>query len=309
VFELAAIPLRDGELWPALVIRYKIGSQSHSQLAIAERSVQVHAVDRLVECSMAPSQPVARQNHPLPLHFAITNHTPFTLTHVSLSGRGTDLEWPTARAIPDLLPGQTLDVGLTPTVRGKQPEGKLALAYQWIDDTNETLSGITSFQSSPILLGKSRWSQVPASAVTGLLGALVGALAGLIPWAIRERHGRRQGERLNRERVVGMLELITSQTQAGDEASLDVSREMSDLLFTEKGLYAALSHLGKALARRNAEAVLVDCVLQLRKAIADYPMSQSDPFGEAQMLELRDRVGELDGYVQTIKEHRLHQGR
>ena len=298
--ETAAIPLKAGDLRPAIGVTYTVGSETHYQIAVADDVVHVLPVNGLIDCSAVPQQVAARRGKPLPVQVWISNRSPFPLTDLGLSGLGNSLLWSPAAAVGDLSSGQTSSLTLVPTVLAERPQIALSLSYRWRDVTGGEHVGRALCQSDPVPLEEPWWKQIPISATTGLIGTLVGGLTGLVPWLIREGHERRKARQTNRERVLGMLKMITMEALCGANQGVSVPLVLLEKLFSEEGLFAALKDLDKALSRTESGEELVTCVQLIWETAYLHNDRRKEPYGTGRSTDLRDQAQRLSKYVRQL---------
>lgn len=293
VVEIPAVPLKSGEVWPTLKVLYFVEKAHRSISATADHPIRIMPVSALVEAEVVRRQATARVDQPLPMEVCITNRSPFTLTNVSLRGMGADMEWGEATDVGDVPPNATSSTPLTPTVQGESPQAILALEYHWSDATGKSLSEQTILRGDPLDVKRTLWSEIPLSAITALLGALVG----FVSWGVNVYHGQRQRERVNRERVRGMLQMIRSQAVHGAEEGVQVSLDLLQQLFTEEGLYAALEQLD----RKSSDKDLVRCVRELWEAAHRHNAGIEHPGGAVRTTDLRDKAEILAGHLKEVE--------
>lgn len=293
VFEIRAVPLKTGEVWPTLKVLYVVGEAHRSISATADHPVSIMSVRALVETEVVPRRATARVDQPLSMEVCITNRSPFTLTNVSLRGMGADMEWGEATDVGDLPPNATSSTPLTPTIQGESPQAILALEYHWSDATGKSLSEKKMLRGDPLDVKRTLWSEIPLSAITALLGALVG----FVSWGVNVYHGQRQRERVNRERVRGMLQMIRIQAAHGAEEGVQVPLDLLQQLFSEEGLYAALEQLD----RKSSDRALVRCVRELWEAAHRHNAGIEHPGGAARTTDLRGKAEILANYLREME--------
>lgn len=293
VVEIPAVPLKAGPLRPILQVQYVVEDAHCSVSATASHPVSIVPVSTMVGAEVTSRQTTARVGQPLSMEVWITNRSPFTLTDVSLWGVGADMEWGKTTAALDVPPDTTSSIILTPTVRGKNPQAILSLEYHWTNATGQRLSEKRILQSNPFAVEKTFLSQVPLSTIT----ALIGSLLALVPWSINVLYERRQRERVNRERVQGMLHMITVRATHGAEEGVAISLDLMEQLFSEEGLYAALEQLDGRLRDRN----LVLCVQELWEAAQSHNAGIKYRGGAARTTDLKSKAMLLSDCLREIK--------
>jgi hypothetical protein len=293
VVEIPAVPLKTGEVWPTLKVLYIVRKAHRSISATADHPVSIMSMRALVEAEVVPRRATTRLDQPLPMEVCITNRSPFTLTDVSLQGMGADIEWGKATAAPDVPPNATSSIPLTPTIQGESPQAILALEYHWSDATGKSLSEKKILRGDSFGVKRTLWSEIPLSAITALLGALVG----FVSWGVNVYHGQRQRERVNRERVRGMLQMIRIQAVHGAEEGVEVPLDLLQQLFSEEGLYAALEQLD----RKSSDRDLVRCVRELWEAAHRHNVGIEHPGGAARTTDLRGKADVLADHLREMK--------
>jgi hypothetical protein len=293
LIEIPTVPLKTGEMWPTLQVLYVVREAHRSISATADHPVNIIPPSALVEAEVVPRQATARLDQHLSMEVCIINRSPFTLTNVSLRGMGADMEWGDVTDVGDMLPNETSSTPLTPTIQGESPQAILALEYHWSDATGKGLSEKAILRGDLLDVKKTLWSEIPLSAITALLGALVG----FVSWGVNVYHGQRQRERVNRERVRGMLQMIRIQTAHGAEEGIQVPLDLLQQLFSEEGLYAALEQLD----RKSSDRALVRCVRELWEAAHRHNTGIKHPGGAARTADLRGKADLLAGHLEEVE--------
>lgn len=293
VVEIPAMPLKTGEVWPALKVLYVVRKAHRSIFATADHPISIMPMSALVEAEVVPRRATARVDQPLSMEVCITNRSPFTLTNVSLRGMGADMEWGEATDVGDVPPNATSSTPLTPTVQGESPQMILALEYHWSDATGKSLRERKVLWGDPLNVEEPFLSQVSPSAVL----AMIGALLGLGTWGIKSLYERWQRRLVNSERVRGMLQMIAVEAKHGAEEGVQVSLDPLQQLFNEENLYAALKQLDRSLKRWN----LVRFVQELWEAAHRHNAGIEHPGGAVRTTDLRDKAEILANHLREME--------
>jgi len=290
--ELATVPVTTGELYPAIGVAYTLSDTLQRDVAVAARPVQVQRLGSRIEARVDLGQSAARVGSPLPLWIWFSNRTPFTITGLVVDGIGTGLEWPSAIKVAEVQPGQVISRTMAVTVRSAHPRAAALFRCRWTDAGGSIHQNATIIEGEPIAMQQRWWKQLPATTITGLIGAWGGALAGLAPWAIRESIRRCRQRAANRSRVLGLLHMFCVEAEHGVDTGTSVSLKEVEQVFGQEGLYESLLDLK-----------LVDTVQSTWKAAYEFNQGLHLPYGAERTRALRDSANQLRKHIKGINPH------
>jgi hypothetical protein len=291
VVEVPVVPLQDGDVWPALVATWKVEETGYSLLVSADHSLRVRPVREAVEGQVLLQRGTVYRGEHLPLQVWIANHSPFPLTGMTVVGQGTDLKWDGISAGEDVPAGETTTISLSPQVDGDNPQAVLALEFDWIDAADRKASARILLESDSVQIKRRVPIDIPWSAVT----AIVGFLLGWLTWWLQHRQEQKEARQINCERALGMLSLIQVQAWHGADEGTEIGLDLVQKLFSEEGLYAALERLA------TRASGLKDCVHDIWRATHEHNVSIHCPDGARRTQVLRDKSKQLDAILRDLK--------
>jgi hypothetical protein len=291
VVQVETVPKVPGELWPILQVRFTCAGVSQSIMATAARPVKVRNVGEAVEARLVLAEAEARAGRPIPLEMWIKNDSPFTLVDIALAGLGADVDWAEMPPVDDLASDETSMALLSAVVRGHSPQLALSLAYSWTDSIGRRHADRMLVESPAREVETTTTEQMPWAAVT----AFVGFAFGVASWWIQTCQERAQKRQVNRDRVLGMLQLMQVECQWGADEGSDISLDLFKELFSQEGLYAALRELDQKAGG------LKQCVSELWQAAGRHNAGLGRPDGADRTARLRELAQQLHHLLQRVR--------
>lgn len=244
---LRAFPREAGDLAATVEISYRDGQRTYTLSGLSDHRLQVTAVRDMVEYQFLWTRTVATLGEPVEALIRIDNRSPFDLA-ISIddvAAPNIDIQ---GFPQPCHVPAEgVLSVPIHVVMNGETSSILLDLEYSWQSPSGQDASEHATLTSMPITVQNSGIRSWMDQAPPLLLAAIFTVFGALVTWSIQTRSQHRYSERLNVERVKGMLETIAFDAKQSALAGHKVAVQNLWSLLSEEGLYRALKQLQTSL--------------------------------------------------------------
>lgn len=248
-----------------------------------------------VMAELIPEHTQVQLGEKVHLAIVITNRSPFTLTQLGLYPLGADLIW-WQEPIPlsDIPPyGVIHRYPITCTVSGPHPRPLAVLRYARADAVGiQRQAGVPLWGNAlQVVTPPSFWSALHPWIPDMLIATASVAFALLSIFLSSRLTKKRQRER-DRERVLGILEMLSAEALHGAQHGLRVNTRALRDLFMEEGLYEAMAQLDKRQGVEKGKGI-VAAALQLWRTARQHNVGLGQAGGTQRIKELEEAVKNL----------------